>query len=533
MNKSFITKLSLFFIVIIFISGCSAKAQDQTNGNDQITDENLQLVELVTVTKSSAAYEENYSGIVKPINEVQVIAESSGSVTDVYFNVGDNVKENDTVAELDKNENNPTLLGYSNAINSLNNSINNFNLLNDVQDISTDQAGLALEQSRKTLEDTIDTFDETKELSEINLENSRLAIESLEEQISFLEETKENTIELQSKGLDDLNDAIDTAYDEYKNALKDYNNAKAQNLPETEVQNFLSILDAKDLQYETALNTLENTETTNELALIQLDSQIASLESQLKTSKNAFESSEIASNLELQALNDQIDSLEIAYESSKKTFDLTVTNGSLQLNQAQSQIDTSNYQKDLSALSLENLKLNAPISGIISENFLEIGEYISQFSPVFKITDLSKLKAAILVPKETLKDLKLGQKVTIDGQYEATIFKVYPTADQVTNKITVELVFDFIPELIPGVLISVNVPLKSSKESLFIPLTALNVDQQESTVFIYHDFIVNEINVAAGEIVGDMIEITTGLDEGDKIVNNPFLIKDGDKVRTR
>ena len=101
------------------------------------------------------------------------------------------------------------------------------------------------------------------------------------------------------------------------------------------------------------------------------------------------------------------------------------------------------------------------------------------------------------------------------------------------NKFCVTLLFTDPLILIPwrfSEIILLEIRLFLDWEPKYIPLSAVEVSQDKDYVFVYKDGKVTETEVELGDIVEDKVEVKKGLKEGQEIVDNPFLIQDGDKV---
>jgi len=702
-SKKSIFTIVLLLVMLIVQVGCVAKAdtEDENNSENEenLTDEEsekdeknefLPEVEVVKVEKFSPSYKETYIGKVEAYEEVQIVAESSGIVSDLYFDIGQPVEKGQTVAYIEKDERNALTVSYENAVSSLNNAIENLDMIAQTGQLSSEQAYIGLQQALDALESSYRGYDEQIELSEYDIENALLAIEGVEIQIDTLEDTIENT-EIMNEGnvklaknsyetakdsyekakedlanaREDADDALEDYYADYLVSLEELNSLTLDNLEiiedvlygdysqylgsldskagpdagksyistlkivenlENDIldlnkrdfekidevsdylmeaidlfeetvedtvyfleksepgegagfsQSFLDglILDVQALepineankvmleglqdgvedvrdyndtqidllesslnmaedQYDAADIALENAEQAADISLNELDSQIDSLELQLETSENGYDMTRDLIESQLNTTEDQIKSLQLAYESAQKSYEIALANEVMQYNQGEDAVDAMQYQKDMAEISLEDLQIKTPINGIIIDNSIQEGSFVQQFSPVMTVANLDKLKITISLPREALSDLKLGQEVEIEDEFTATIYKVYPVADAATNKVKVEAVLDSdqLKDLIPGFVVDVAIDFETGSEAIYIPLAAVEIHRDNSTVFVYDDGEVTEREIETGEIVDDKIEVKSGLKISEEVVNNPFLIEDGDKVRKR
>lgn len=196
---------------------------------------------------------------------------------------------------------------------------------------------------------------------------------------------------------------------------------------------------------------------------------------------------------------------------------------------------------------LDGHVVKSPVAGVVLSLPIDKNESVSLGQDIVTVGKPDALKAIFFMSAADAKGMTVGKQVSILSGTDtnivaAVISKVAPEADAATGKIRVEAR----PEsasasLIAGVSAKVSVPMNdtSSVRSMLIPLEALLVGQNESTVFVLHDgddrarkIAVEVLRMRGGEAeigtdnfqVNDRV-ITTGahtVDEGEKvmIVNN-------------
>jgi len=90
-------------------------------------------------------------------------------------------------------------------------------------------------------------------------------------------------------------------------------------------------------------------------------------------------------------------------------------------------------------LSQARFELRSPISGIITEKHVAIGESVGNTQALFVVADLSIVWAEILVPDAQLENIQFGQKVKILSQHKqreafGTISHISPVVDTHTRR---------------------------------------------------------------------------------------------------
>jgi multidrug efflux pump subunit AcrA (membrane-fusion protein) len=88
-------------------------------------------------------------------------------------------------------------------------------------------------------------------------------------------------------------------------------------------------------------------------------------------------------------------------------------------------------------------------------------------------------------------------------------------------------------DLRPGVFATAEVELPKRQTTVLAPLAAVQWTGEVGKVFVDRDGVAHEQVVALGEIVGNKIEIRSGLTGKEMLVSNPAKIHDGDALRPK
>jgi HlyD family secretion protein len=66
---------------------------------------------------------------------------------------------------------------------------------------------------------------------------------------------------------------------------------------------------------------------------------------------------------------------------------------------------------------LRKCHIKTPVKGTVLEKYVECGEFVSVGKPLFKMADTQEMFLRAYVTSSQLKDIKLGQKVTVFADY--------------------------------------------------------------------------------------------------------------------
>jgi membrane fusion protein (multidrug efflux system) len=192
----------------------------------------------------------------------------------------------------------------------------------------------------------------------------------------------------------------------------------------------------------------------------------------------------------------------------------------------------------LAELDLRYTSITTPISGIVAERLVKVGNMVLKNSPTFRVTGMNPLIAILHIPEKKLKSLSKNQKVTLrvdaigNRDFQGYIKRISPVIDPTTGtvKVTVEVNCDS-KKLMPGMFARVNIIHDVHQNTTLAPKEAIISEDRESLVFVLKDSIAVRQNVELGFQNTTHVEILEGLQIGDTIVTTgKASLKDSARV---
>lgn len=197
-----------------------------------------------------------------------------------------------------------------------------------------------------------------------------------------------------------------------------------------------------------------------------------------------------------------------------------------------SAVDTARGQKallqdrrasyTLAAKKLADTTVRAPFAGIVSDRPVQVGEYISERTPVATVVRISPLKIRTGVQEKFAGVIKAGQDVQFrvesygDTLFTGKVAYVSPSLDQVMRTFTVEaLVENKDQRLKPGFFAKGVIFTNKDEGVLAVPDTAVSTLAGVSSVYVIKENRITQTNVTLGVRQGDLWEIVEGL-KGDE-----------------
>jgi membrane fusion protein (multidrug efflux system) len=169
--------------------------------------------------------------------------------------------------------------------------------------------------------------------------------------------------------------------------------------------------------------------------------------------------------------------------------------------------------------------LRSPIDGVVNHLFVDAGEFVDRGHALADLVNIDKIKTNVNVPELDIRYLTTGQKVAlrvdafpqkeISGVVDFVAFK----ADPATNTFLVRILMENAAHAVrPGMMARVAFLRRLIPDALAAPLFALVDKGGERLLFVEKNGVVEARTVSLGIIDGDRIQITRGLEPGDRLI---------------
>ncbi|MFU8820702.1 MAG: efflux RND transporter periplasmic adaptor subunit [Gammaproteobacteria bacterium] len=179
----------------------------------------------------------------------------------------------------------------------------------------------------------------------------------------------------------------------------------------------------------------------------------------------------------------------------------------------------------LAQLEYSYTEIRAPISGVVAQRHIRLGNTISANEPAFRVTKLDPLIAYIHIPEREFRRLEPGQPAelsldAIPGQrFAARVKRISPVVDPATGtfKVTLE-----VPEqghrLKPGMFGRFNIVWDQRRNVLLVPRVAIVDDDVSQSVFVVTGGQAERRTIRTGYVSGNKVEVVDGLSGDEEIV---------------
>jgi RND family efflux transporter MFP subunit len=177
---------------------------------------------------------------------------------------------------------------------------------------------------------------------------------------------------------------------------------------------------------------------------------------------------------------------------------------------------------ELAVKKLNDATVRAPISGIVSERLVQVGEYIGERTPVATIVQIDPLKLRTGVQERHAGVIEPGLAVEFrvesfgDAVFHGKIAHVSPALDQTMRTFTVEAIVDNKDRrLKPGFFAKGVILTRKDDAVMAVPDSAVSTFAGVSSVYVIKEGKITQQNVELGIRQGNLWEILGGL-KGDE-----------------
>ncbi|MEP7148064.1 MAG: efflux RND transporter periplasmic adaptor subunit [Acidobacteriota bacterium] len=226
-----------------------------------------------------------------------------------------------------------------------------------------------------------------------------------------------------------------------------------------------------------------------------------------------------------------IDTARAAYESSRSAVGV-----------ARAALGSVQTQVAAAQKAVGDTNVLAPMSGYVAERTADVGEYISPSTPNSKIATIvrtSTLRVRIDISEQDIAKVATGQGVSVqttawpERKFAGVVVRISPSLNATARTLTVEAEIQNVDGLLkPGQFATVRITQSKPEPAVMVPARAIRTVGDTNSVFVVKDGIAREQFVQLGLLENDLIQIKSGVVEGDAVVTSDLSqLTDGVFVR--
>ncbi|HEY9664139.1 MAG TPA: HlyD family efflux transporter periplasmic adaptor subunit, partial [Allocoleopsis sp.] len=237
--------------------------------------------------------------------------------------------------------------------------------------------------------------------------------------------------------------------------------------------------------------------------------------------------------------------LELSSNDDKPQAQLTALQKDITLKQLEVQEKALDMNKKVTGLQAALAGVNAqtmlpasPFAGVVQRIYVRPGQQVNPGTVLAEVSSPDqKITAVVHVPEEVVRNMTLNE--SSDIYLDDSVYSVTPIfiSQEATDGLLYSVIFvlDSDAPVTDGEYVTMRIPVGTStthKAVPFIPIDAVYQTQDKSYLLVVRDHKAVSREVKLGTLFGSYVEITTGLQSGDRVILDRTVVE-GEEVKTK
>ena len=521
-------------IIIIAVAAIFIRsATRQQGGEPEAIAATIKAVEVLKAPRGEIRSELQLSGTIEANSRVTVFPEVAGKIIQMDVDEGARVTKGQTLAVIEHVELALQVRQVEAAHRATETAFNQAQQLAEIRVKSQiDQAAAQLSSAVVSLQ-LVEDLSKTRTTSQV--EQAQAGLASLKANLEKIKHgARDEDLRQAEAALSGAKASLTNAQSSYARMEKLFENTaiSKQSFESAETQ-----LDIAKSQYEVAREQYALIQNgAREEDIQAMEAQVAQAEAGLKLAyvqvdTKTWEKDRALAQSQVEAAHATLKAVEAL--ASAKSWEAEII-------AAETTMEQAKVALSLAQERLSDATITAPISGILSMRYLDLGGFASPTAPIFEIVDMDTVKATVSVIEADLSKLDPENQdawLEVDALPQAVTGKISlisPVLDQTSRSAKVEIAIDNAALLLkPGMFAKVRIPVEIHQNAILLPRSAIIEDsvRKIQTVFVVVDGRSKRRQIAMGLADGNRVEITSGLSESEQvIIAGQHTLKDGDEV---
>lgn len=272
-----------------------------------------------------------------------------------------------------------------------------------------------------------------------------------------------------------------------------------------------------------------------------LERKVSTLQAQISTQQSRIEAAQARVESAGQAFERQVATLDAQIASQEKVIDAQQA----EVNRLEREIEQAQADATGQQVELEYYNVDAPISGIVGELPVKVGDFVDSQTTLTSIRQNERLEVSINIPVQRLSQIRVGTPVEVISQDtgeligSSRVSYISPSAGTGTQTILVKAIYNNQDNKLRTDQIVRARVIWEQLAGITVPTTAISRIGDQSFVFVVEEenqegqqmLIAKQIPVQLGSIQGQSFEVLSGLKAGDRIVTEGVIkLRDGTPV---
>lgn len=176
-------------------------------------------------------------------------------------------------------------------------------------------------------------------------------------------------------------------------------------------------------------------------------------------------------------------------------------------------------------VSLSYADIRCPASGVVIDKLADVGDLATPGKTLLTMYEKNRLWLEANVREQEASLLQIGAEYTVrigasGDKMNGKLVEIIPSADPSSRSLTARVRLPRTEGLYPGMFGHLFIPVRKT-ESLLIPESAIIRIGQLCMVDVIDADLIKRRSIQTGERIGDLVEVLSGLVEGERIVLSP------------
>ena len=219
-----------------------------------------------------------------------------------------------------------------------------------------------------------------------------------------------------------------------------------------------------------------------------------------------------------------LDRLKNDFDRNKELYEKNLIAAEAYQN-SQYEYESQKAAYELAQLNFEHTSIKSPISGVISERYVKVGNMIGTDQQVYRVTDFSPLQAILHIPEHEMAKIRKDQsaELRVDALpnqiFAGHVERISPVVDSETGTFKVTVNVDETKDLLrPGMFGRVKIVYDTRENTRMIPKSAVMSEDLAQSVYVIRDSLAFKKVIKTGYTNGVNVEVIEGLEDGEIVV---------------
>lgn len=318
-----------------------------------------------------------------------------------------------------------------------------------------------LKKTEKQFDETKKIYDDYKNFFDTKIKDKKVSEEDLITGLEKAQKTSESIKDLLSWIYDTLDNSIENIHfplsmiNQYKQQVSKFGSDLEKTL--------MSMSGDTMIWVKWSLENLKSFETESQKAISLLEKKVEIAQKQLEQYKNM-------ASWQVNSVSTKKEIAQKQLEEAQAWLKALIAWKKAKLKELDSKISEVLWQRNLSAVYINNWKVYSPVNWVIVSKNAEVSQVIWAWMPIYTVASDNNVKVKVSVPDFVAKSLKLNDKVTVNIEnsnktYTWTIIQLPNIVNMISKKVELEiLINNKNKDIIIGSMAQVNFKVKNILE---------------------------------------------------------------------